>query len=137
MAKEAPRQGQHSMPDGGATDFRPVSWDEAFGALEEQLRSPHGPDGAISYTSDRTSNDAAFGCQFLVLGLGANSLTDCFKMCHDSGGIDLTATLGIGPLGMQCRPGLRPEADHFRGNRLRPWAGPVIPQPWLQAERIP
>ena len=304
MAEEAPRQGQHSMQDGGATDYRPVSWDEVFGAIEEQLRGLHGPDGAIFYTSGRTSSEAAFGCQLLVLGLGTNSLTDCFKMCQESGGNDLTAALGVGkglvsledlrhqeliliagrapggdqprmltarekakqdgaitvvinpspeagwleccnprtvrgpagranhladdylpiriggdralfqalgmlpmglpggtgvdtvpaprprgtprrelphggldaggmcrrplpenkpsgaagfrgrcerdahgkvrasaprnrPLGMQCRPGFRPEGDHFRGNRFSPWAGSVIPQHWFQAERIP
>jgi len=27
--------------------------------------------------------------------------------------------------------------EHFRCTRLMPWAGPVVPQPWFQAERIP
>ena len=26
--------------------------------------------------------------------------------------------------------------EHFRCTRLMPWAGPVVPRPWFQAERI-
>lgn len=96
MAKEAPRQGQHSMSDDAATDYRPVRRDEAFGAIEELLRGLQGLDGAFFSTPGLTSSEAAFDYHFLVLDLRVNRPTDCFKMCHESSGDDLTAVLGVG-----------------------------------------
>ncbi|MET4097045.1 FdhF/YdeP family oxidoreductase [Arthrobacter sp. UYCu712] len=82
--------------DDGATHYRPVSWDEAFGVIEEELRGLDSPDEAIFYTSGRTSNEAAFAYQLFVRGLGTNNLPDCSNMCHESSGYALTATIGIG-----------------------------------------
>jgi hypothetical protein len=71
MAKEVPRQGQHSMSDNAAPDYRPVRRDEAFGAIEEQLRGLQGLDGAFFSTPSRTSSEAVFDSQFLVPGPSA------------------------------------------------------------------
>ena len=54
------------------------------------------PDEAIFYTSGRTSNEAAFLYQLFVRQFGTNNLPDCSNMCHESSGVALSDTLGIG-----------------------------------------
>ena len=48
------------------------------------------------YTSGRTSNEAAFLYQLFVRQLGTNNLPDCSNMCHESSGVALRETLGVG-----------------------------------------
>jgi molybdopterin-dependent oxidoreductase alpha subunit len=93
------QQGRLTHPmllDAGATHYRPVSWDQAFGVIEEELRGLDSPDEAAFYTSGRTSNEAAFLYQLMVRGLGTNNLPDCSNMCHESSGFALTESIGIG-----------------------------------------
>jgi len=82
--------------DAGATHYCPVSWDEALGALTDELQALASPDEAIFYTSGRTSNEAAFAYQLLVRAFGTNNLPDCSNMCHESSGLALTETIGVG-----------------------------------------
>ncbi|MEZ4775250.1 MAG: FdhF/YdeP family oxidoreductase [Bacteroidia bacterium] len=80
----------------GATCYEEISWEEAFGLIGTQLRSLHSPDEAIFYTSGRTSNEAAFLYQLFVRAFGTNNLPDCSNMCHESSGVGLSQTVGIG-----------------------------------------
>ena len=80
----------------GAAHYEPVSWDEAFGILAEELRALPSPDGAVFYTSGRTSNEAAFAYQLFVRMFGTNNLPDCSNMCHESSGLALREVLGAG-----------------------------------------
>lgn len=82
--------------DEGATHYRQASWDEALDAIADELRHLDDPNEAIFYTSGRTSNEAAFLYQLLVRGLGTANLPDCSNMCHESSGVALSQTLGIG-----------------------------------------
>ena len=50
----------------------------------------------IFYTSGRTSNEAAFLYQLFVREYGTNNLPDCSNMCHESSGVALGESLGIG-----------------------------------------
>ena len=61
-----------------------------------ELKSLPSPDEAIFYTSGITSNEAAFLYQLFVRKFGTNNLPDCSNMCHESSGVALTETLGIG-----------------------------------------
>ena len=54
------------------------------------------PDEAIFYTSGRTSNEAAFLWQLLARRFGTNNLPDCSNMCHESSGVALNESIGIG-----------------------------------------
>ena len=54
------------------------------------------PDQAVFYTSGRTSNEAAFMWQLLARRYGTNNLPDCSNMCHESSGVALKETIGIG-----------------------------------------
>lgn len=76
--------------------YRPISWDKAFQTVAEHLNQLNNPDEAIFYTSGRTSNEAAFLYQLFVRMYGTNNLPDCSNMCHESSGIGLNQTLGIG-----------------------------------------
>ncbi|SFQ49866.1 FdhF/YdeP family oxidoreductase [Amycolatopsis rubida] len=80
----------------GASHYEPISWDDAFGLIADELRGLASPDEAIFYTSGRTSNEAAFVYQLLVRAYGTNNLPDCSNMCHESSGAALSATTGIG-----------------------------------------
>ncbi|MCL7754405.1 FdhF/YdeP family oxidoreductase [Polaribacter sp. Z022] len=80
----------------GATHYQEISWDNAFQMIGEELNSLNSPDEAIFYTSGRTSNEAAFLYQLFVRQFGTNNLPDCSNMCHESSGVALSQTLGIG-----------------------------------------
>ncbi len=80
----------------GATHYEPVSWDRALDMIAEELRGLDTPDGAVFYTSGRTSNEAAFAYQLFARQLGTNNMPDCSNMCHESSGSALVETLGVG-----------------------------------------
>lgn len=80
----------------GATHYQPISWDDAFKMIAITLNSLLSPDEAIFYTSGRTSNEAAFLYQLFVREYGTNNLPDCSNMCHESSGVALSESVGIG-----------------------------------------
>ncbi len=80
----------------GETHYHPVSWDDAYELIGSQLKMLSSPDEAVFYTSGRTSNEAAFLYQLFVRKFGTNNLPDCSNMCHESSGVGLNQTLGIG-----------------------------------------
>jgi molybdopterin-dependent oxidoreductase alpha subunit len=80
----------------GATHYTPIGWDEAFALIARELRSLPTPDAATFYTSGRTSNEAAFLYQLFVRSFGTNNLPDCSNMCHESSGVGLAASIGVG-----------------------------------------
>ncbi|MFE4176651.1 FdhF/YdeP family oxidoreductase [Streptomyces sp. NPDC056909] len=76
--------------------YRPVSWEQAFAVIAEELTALGSPDEALFYTSGRTSNEAAFLLQLFAREFGTNNLPDCSNMCHESSGSALVETIGIG-----------------------------------------
>ena len=79
----------------GAYRYEPISWDDAF-ALTASHLGAIAPDEAVFYASGRTSNEAAFCWQLLARAYGTNNLPDCSNMCHESSGVALTASIGVG-----------------------------------------
>ncbi len=79
-----------------ATHYKPISWEDAFNKIATSLNNLTSPDEAIFYTSGRTSNEAAFLYQLFVREFGTNNLPDCSNMCHESSGVALGESLGIG-----------------------------------------
>ncbi len=75
--------------------YRPIEWDAAFELIAHELRTA-GPRGSAFYTSGRTSNEAAFLYQLVGRMLGTNNFPDCSNMCHESSGVALGETIGIG-----------------------------------------
>lgn len=80
----------------GSEYYEEITWEDAFALTAKHLRKLKSPDEAIFYTSGRTSNEAAFLYQLFVREYGTNNMPDCSNMCHESSGIALTETLGIG-----------------------------------------
>ena len=80
----------------GATHYQPISWDDAFRKMGDKLNSLASPDEAVFYTSGRTGNEAAFLYQLFAREYGTNNLPDCSNMCHESSGVALGETLGLG-----------------------------------------
>jgi molybdopterin-dependent oxidoreductase alpha subunit len=93
------RQGRITEPmvlRKGATHYEPISWENAFAMVADELKSLASPDEAIFYTSGRTSNEAAYLYQLFIRQFGTNNMPDCSNMCHESSGTALTETIGIG-----------------------------------------
>lgn len=96
---EIGRKGRIAQPmylPKGATHYQPISWDEAFQKIAAYLNGLATPDEAAFYTSGRTSNEASFTYQLFVREFGTNNMPDCSNMCHESSGVALTETIGIG-----------------------------------------
>ncbi len=79
----------------GADHYQPIPWDDAFALVAAHLNAVE-PDQALFYTSGRTSNEAAFAYQLFARAYGTNNLPDCSNMCHESSGVALNQTIGIG-----------------------------------------
>jgi molybdopterin-dependent oxidoreductase alpha subunit len=80
----------------GDDHYRPVTWERALAIVGDELAGLDDPDRAAFYTSGRTSNEAAFLYQLLARAFGTNNLPDCSNMCHESSGVALIETIGIG-----------------------------------------
>lgn len=80
----------------GSCYYEPISWENAFKMIASQLNMLESPDEAIFYTSGRTSNEAAYLYQLFVRAYGTNNLPDCSNMCHESSGVALSESVGIG-----------------------------------------
>ncbi|MGN6438067.1 MAG: FdhF/YdeP family oxidoreductase [Agriterribacter sp.] len=83
------------LPKNG-THYQPITWQDAFDLIAKHLNALASPDEATFYTSGRTSNEAAFLYQLFVREYGTNNLPDCSNMCHESSGVALGESLGIG-----------------------------------------
>ncbi|WP_339719836.1 FdhF/YdeP family oxidoreductase [uncultured Paraglaciecola sp.] len=80
----------------GSQHYQPISWTEALNLIATKLNTLDSPNQAAFYTSGRASNEAAFLYQLFVRQFGTNNLPDCSNMCHESSGVGLTETIGIG-----------------------------------------
>jgi len=80
----------------GSRFYEPIDYEEAFERIAGALSTLGSPDEAVFYTSGRTSNEAAFLYQLFVRAFGTNNLPDCSNMCHESSGVGLGRTVGIG-----------------------------------------
>lgn len=80
----------------GKVHYESITWEESFELIASELKKLNNPDEAIFYTSGRSSNEAAFLYGMFARAFGTNNMPDCSNMCHESSGIALGDTLGIG-----------------------------------------
>ncbi|PNW29511.1 FdhF/YdeP family oxidoreductase [Formosa algae] len=80
----------------GSVYYEPISWKDAYQVVAEHLYELQSPNEAIFYTSGRSSNEAAFLYGLFARAFGTNNMPDCSNMCHESSGVALSETLGIG-----------------------------------------
>ena len=94
---EADRLGRLSFPAilrEGASHYERISWDAVYDLLEAAFRQP--PERVASYSSGRSSNEAAYLLQLMMRMLGSNNLADCSDLCHRPSTTGLSKMFGSG-----------------------------------------
>lgn len=76
--------------------YTPISWEDAYSLIADELKQLNSPNEGVFYTSGRSSNEAAFLYGLFIRAFGTNNMPDCSNMCHESSGVALSETLGIG-----------------------------------------
>jgi len=80
---EADRLGRLSFPmilRAGSSHYDRISWEEVYQIAEAAFRKT--PERVASYSSGRSSNEAAFLLQLMMRAMGSNNLADCSDLCH-------------------------------------------------------
>jgi len=94
---EADRLGRWSFPvilRRGMSHYERISWDEIYQIAVKAFTKT--PETIASYSSGRSSNEAAFLLQLMMRTLGSNNLADCSDLCHAPSSFGLKQTLGTG-----------------------------------------
>jgi molybdopterin-dependent oxidoreductase alpha subunit len=78
-----------------SSKYEPISYEEAFTIIAEELNRLDSPDEAAFYTSGRTSNEAAFMLQLFARVFGTNNLPGSANLCHEPSGKALSSVLGF------------------------------------------
>lgn len=94
---EADRLGRLSYPvilRAGSNHYERISWEEVFDIAESAFRQP--AERVASYSSGRSSNEAAFLLQLMMRALGSNNLADCSDLCHAPSTVGLKQVFGSG-----------------------------------------
>ena len=79
----------------GQDFYEPISWAEVYDLLADAFLSA-APDRVASYSSGRSSNEAAYLLQLLMRAHGSNNLADCSDLCHAPSSVGLTRVFGSG-----------------------------------------
>jgi molybdopterin-dependent oxidoreductase alpha subunit len=93
------QQGRLTSPmvrQANATHYQPITWADAFAMIAQELNALDSPNQASFYTSGKTTNEPAFLLQLFARQFGTNNLPDCSNMCHESSGVAMSETLGVG-----------------------------------------
>jgi molybdopterin-dependent oxidoreductase alpha subunit len=80
---EADRLGRLSFPvilRAGNSHYERISWEEIYQIAAAAFRKQ--PERVASYSSGRSSNEAAFLLQLMMRSLNSNNLADCSDLCH-------------------------------------------------------
>ncbi|MDM7937262.1 MAG: FdhF/YdeP family oxidoreductase [Cyanobium sp. CZS 48M] len=94
---EADRLGRLSHPlilREGRSHYERLSWDDVLELAETAFRRP--PERVASYSSGRSSNEAAYLLQLLLRAWGSNNLADCSDLCHAPSTVGLSEVFGSG-----------------------------------------
>ncbi|MGD1865977.1 MAG: FdhF/YdeP family oxidoreductase [Phormidesmis sp.] len=94
---ETDKLGRLSFPTllkAGSDHYQRITWEAAYELMTEAFRKP--PERVASYSSGRSSNDAAFLLQLMMRLHGSNNLADCSDLCHRPSTTGLSNTFGTG-----------------------------------------
>jgi molybdopterin-dependent oxidoreductase alpha subunit len=85
----------HPLIKRAGTDYyQRIDWAEAYDLIARALQQP--PERVASYSSGRSSNEAAFLLQLMMRALGSNHLADCSDLCHAASTVGLKQMFGSG-----------------------------------------
>ena len=96
-SQEADRLGRWSFPvilRGNNSHYQKVDWSEIYQIAEAGFSLT--PERVASYSSGRSSNEAAFLLQLMMRTLGSNNLADCSDLCHAPSTFGLKQIFGTG-----------------------------------------
>ncbi|WP_434687288.1 FdhF/YdeP family oxidoreductase [Pseudanabaena minima] len=94
---EADRLGRLSFPvikRANSDRYERISWQEVYEIVVTAFQKS--PERLASYSSGRSSNEAAYLLQLLLRSLGSNNLADCSDLCHAPSTIGLKEVFGSG-----------------------------------------
>ncbi len=94
---EADKLGRLSFPallKAGSSHYQRVTWEEAYTLMADAFHQP--PERVASYSSGRSSNEAAFLLQLMMRMHGSNNLADCSDLCHRPSTTGLSKVFGSG-----------------------------------------
>jgi molybdopterin-dependent oxidoreductase alpha subunit len=78
----------------GSDRYERISWREVYQIAEAAFR--RAPERVASYSSGRSSNEAAYLLQLMMRSLGSNNLADCSDLCHAASTVGLKQMFGSG-----------------------------------------
>ncbi|MBE9011954.1 FdhF/YdeP family oxidoreductase [Pseudanabaenaceae cyanobacterium LEGE 13415] len=78
----------------GSNRYERISWDEVYRIAEESFQKA--PERVASYSSGRSSNEAAYLLQLMMRAFGSNNLADCSDLCHSASTVGLKDMFGSG-----------------------------------------
>jgi len=78
----------------GSDRYERISWDEVYRIAEVAFQKA--PERVASYSSGRSSNEAAYLLQLMMRALGSNNLADCSDLCHPASTVGLKQMFGSG-----------------------------------------
>lgn len=96
-SQQCDRLGRLSYPvllKAGSTHYQRISWQEVYQIATSAFSK--NPERIASYSSGRSSNEAAFLLQLMMRALGSNHLADCSDLCHVPSTIGLKQVFGSG-----------------------------------------
>ena len=94
---EADRLGRLSFPvikRANSDRYERITWSEVYEVVVTAFQKS--PERIASYSSGRSSNEAAFLLQLLMRSLGSNNLADCSDLCHAASTVGLKQMFGSG-----------------------------------------
>ncbi|PZO39829.1 MAG: oxidoreductase [Pseudanabaena frigida] len=94
---EADRLGRFSFPvirRAHSDRYERIEWQEVYEIAVKAFQKP--PERLASYSSGRSSNEAAYLLQLLMRSLGSNNLADCSDLCHAPSTVGLKQMFGSG-----------------------------------------
>jgi formate dehydrogenase major subunit len=81
-------------------EFEEVSWDEAYGYIEDKLttiKADSGPDAIAGISSARCTNEENYLMQkFIRAVIGTNNIDCCARVCHSPTALGMQRTFGTG-----------------------------------------
>jgi molybdopterin-dependent oxidoreductase alpha subunit len=78
----------------GSSHYERLTWAEVYKIAETAFHTA--PERIASYSSGRSSNEAAFLLQLMLRSLGSNNLADCSDLCHAASTVGLKQIFGSG-----------------------------------------
>ena len=97
ISQECDNLGRLSYPlilRSGSSYYQPISWEAVYQIATTAFQQP--PEKIASYSSGRSSNEAAYLLQLLMRSLGSNNLADCSDLCHAPSTVGLKKVFGSG-----------------------------------------